>query len=295
MKLGKFFEMKDLGEVHHFLGLEIKRDADGCFTMCQSAYIDKIAETHSMEGIKPQSIPISAGFYKLEHDAMLPNNNTYRSLLGSLLFVAVNTRPDIAAAINILAQKTSQPSETDFVELKHVLAYLLSTKQFSLKLYNKECIDTPLAGYSDADWAEDRTDRKSISGVLCCVYGAPIIWSSKKQNCVAKSSTEAEYYAAGETIKHLVWLQRLMQDVGMKAINPITLHCDNQSCIKLALKDNTKRSKHFDITYHYVRDVVKSGAITMSYIPTEINPADLLTKPLTRNKIKVMRSSYRLN
>lgn len=295
MELAKFFEMKDLGEVHHFLGLEIKKDADGCFSMCQSTYIDRIAKTHILEGLKPQTIPINAGFYKLEHKSNLPNNNQYRSLLGSLLFVAVNTRPDIAAAINILAQKTSQPSETDFVELKHVLAYLLNTKLFSLKLYNKECIDVPLTGYSDADWAEDRTNRKSISGILCCVYGAPIIWSSKKQNCVAKSSTEAEYYAAGETIRQLIWLQRLMQDIGMETIIPITLHCDNQSCIKLALKDNTKRSKHFDIAYHHVRDVVKSGAIVMSYIPSEVNPADLLTKPLTKNKIDVMRSLYRLN
>lgn len=292
--LGKSFELKGLGDVQHFLGLDIKRDTNGHFSMCQSNYIDKIAKSHTLEGLKAQSIPLAAGYYKLNQSKALPNNHVYRSLIGSLLYVAVNTRPDIAAAVNILAQKTSEPSEADLAEVKHVLAYLLSTKHHRLQLYNKECDKIPLTGYSDADWGEDKHDRKSISGVLCLVYGAPIIWSSKKQHRVSASTTEAEYYAAGDTIRNLIWLRNLLRDVGIIAENPITLHCDNQSCVKLVLKENTKRSKHFDIDYHFVKDEVKKGTIIMNYVPTEINPADLLTKPLNKNKLETMKMLYRL-
>lgn len=294
-RLGESFKLKDLGDVHHFLGLDIKKDSAGHYSMSQSNYIDKIAKTHSLENVKRQTIPLNSGYYKLNHEKTLPNNNEYRSLLGSLLYIAVNTRPDIAAAINILAQKTSSPSEADFTELKHVLAYLLNTKDLRLKLYNAEYADIPLIGYSDADWGEDKNTRKSVSGILCLVHGAPIIWASKKQHCVSLSSTEAEYYAVGDTIRNLVWLQNLLEDVGIKAKDPIILHCDNLSCVKLALKDNTKRSKHFDIKYHFVKDEVKKGKIAMTYVPTDENLADLLTKPLAKNRLDTMKTLYRLH
>lgn len=294
-QLGKSFELKDLGNVHHFLGLDIQRDDQGHFSIGQAAYIDKIAESYALEDLKPQSIPINAGYYKLDHESKLSNNHQYRSLIGSLLYVAVNSRPDVAAAINILAQKTSNPSEMDYLELKHVLAYLMSTKKQRLKLYNKDFANVPLTGYSDADWGEDKETRKSVSGILCLVFGAPIIWASRKQHCVALSSTEAEYYAAGDTIKNLIWLQGLLKDVDIVTTNPITLHCDNQSCVKLTLKSNTKKSKHFDMNYHFVKDEVKTGRIILSYVPTDINPADLLTKPLTKGKLTVMKQLYRLS
>lgn len=123
-KLNQSFELKNLGDVHHFLGLDIQKDEQGHYSICQTAYIDKIAESHALQDKKPQLIPINAGYYKLSHDTKLPNNHDYRSLIGSLLYVAVNSRPDVAAAINILAQKTSYPSEADNIELKHILAYL---------------------------------------------------------------------------------------------------------------------------------------------------------------------------
>lgn len=133
----------------------------------------------------------------------------------------MNSRPDIAAPINILAQKTSNPSEADFTELKHVLAYLMNTKEHRLKLYDEEFADKPLIGYSDADWGGDKDNRKSISGILCLAHGAPIIWASRKQQCVSLSSTEAEYYAVGDTIKNLIWLQSLLKDVDIETKDPI--------------------------------------------------------------------------
>lgn len=287
-KLNNFFELKDMGEVHHFLGLDIKRDGKGCFSLSQQSYIESIAQNHNLEDMKPQKLPMSSAFYKLHHGELLDNNTEYRSLLGSLLYVAVNSRPDIAAPINILAQKTSKPTQTDFQQLKQILAYLMGSKTTRLKLFSLNPDMPALEGFSDADWAEDKETRKSISGILCRVHGAPIIWSSKKQGCVATSTTEAEYYAVGETIKNLIWLKQLMLDMELMVEDPITLHCDNQSCLKLMTRDNTKRSKHFDIRYHFIRDLVKRGFIKLAYIESESNPADLLTKPMNVNKLQLM-------
>lgn len=290
-KLNQHFEVKDLGEVKDFLGMNITKDKNGIYSISQQAYIDKMAESFDLKSVKPQKIPINAGYYKLDHSILLPNNIEYRRLLGMLSYIAVNSRPDISASVNILAQKCVNPSTTDLTELKHILAYVFATKTEKLIMFNAEYKDVPLTAFTDANWAEDRNSRKSMSGILCMVYGAPIMWASRRQTQVALSSTEAEYYAVGDTIKELIWVQRVMHDLDIKLHLPTTVNCDNQSCVKLILNEKiSRRSKHFDTKYHFIKDAVDSKLVQLSYVPTEHNIADIFTKPMTKQRITYMKS-----
>lgn len=150
---------------------------------------------------------------------------------------------------------------------------------------------TSLEAFADSDWAEERETRKSISGIICKVFGASVAWSSRKQNIVSTSTTESEFYALAEAVKEVQWLSNILLDFHVNVPQPITIHSDNQSTIKLI--ENSKfsaRTKHIDVRLHFVRDCVKTGIIALKYCPTKNNVADLLTKPLAGIKIKHLRN-----
>jgi len=142
-----------------------------------------------------------------------------------------------------------------------------------------------LTGYADADWANDLGDRKSTSGYVFKLAGGAISWSSKKQSSVALSSTEAEYIAGAHTAKELVWLQRLLGDIGMPDDSPTTLCIDNQSAIAIAKNPQFHdRTKHIEVRYHYLHDKVEEEELELEYVPTGEQIADALTKALNKDK-----------
>lgn len=147
-----------------------------------------------MENAKPSPIPVEVGYVKQKEEECepLPDNNNYLSLIGGLLYIAVHTRPDIAISTSILAQKSSKPSQQDWIEAKRVLRYLNATIDHKLQLGSTN--DT-VQMYVDADWASDVNSRKSNSGLLILLGGGVVAWGSRKQTCVALSSTEAEFVA----------------------------------------------------------------------------------------------------
>lgn len=155
---------------------------------------------------------MSTGYYNLvgaDYDEkLLENNEEYRRIIGMVLYLSVNSRPDISASISILSQKVSKSREIDMVELKRLIKYLKGTRHYKLKMNsgNNEYLEI----YSDADWAEDRNDRKSNSGYLCKANGGTISWCCRKQNMVAMSSTEAEYIALAETCKEAMWMRKIL-------------------------------------------------------------------------------------
>lgn len=170
-----------------------------------------------------------------------------------------------------------------------IVKYLLKTKNLSLHLSTHNST-THLKAYSDANWAEDRHDRKSTSGFLCMVYGGTVSWSSKKQNVVSISTTEAEYYALAETIREVKWLKELLKDFGIKIDQPIKVKSDNQSCIKLTSNEKfSNRTKHIDVRFHFAKDAIHKKQVELIYVSTENNLADMLTKPLAGIKIKSLR------
>lgn len=288
-ELNKTFELKYLGSVRNYLGIQISRDEQGIFAICQTQYIEKIATEFQLENSKGSKFPIDPGYHKLDDKNLLDTNNVYRKLIGMLLYVSTNTRPDISAAVGILAQRVSLPRNLDLTEALRIVRYLLSTKEEKLHMFDpKELI--PLVAFADSDWAEDRTTRKSISGVICKIFGGPVSWSSRKQDIVSTSTTEAEFYALSEAVKEIQWLKNILSDFGVAAIEPITTHSDNQSTIKMI--ENSKfssRTKHIDVRLHFVRDCVYQQKIKLNYCPSEENVADLLTKPLAGVKMQYLR------
>ncbi|KAG5883319.1 hypothetical protein JTB14_015275 [Gonioctena quinquepunctata] len=163
-----------------------------------------------MEGAKTSNIPLETGYFKIkENEAVLKNNNQYRKGIGSLLYLAVNTRPDIAASISILSRNIVNPTQNDWNELKRVMRYLKTTKNMKLILGTNGVIKK-IEMYADADWAEDNRDRKSTSGFIIKIFGSPISRSSRKQSTVSLSSSEAEYISLIEACQELQWIRQLM-------------------------------------------------------------------------------------
>lgn len=182
----------------------------------------------------------------------------------------------------------NQPTVADWTEAKRILRYLNGTCELKLRLGGDE---TGLEGYADADWAGNVADRKSNSGFLFLLNGGLISWCARKQSCVALSSTEAEYISLSECCQELEWLRKLMKDFGECIQVPVKINEDNQSCIKLLKSDGgTKRSKHIDTKYHFVRDLVEKKQISVTYCCTEEMLADILAKPLQRVKLEDLRA-----
>ena len=150
--------------------------------------------------------PLDPGYVKIRNDkSPMPDDGMYQQLIGALLYPATNTRPDIAASIAILSQHNTEPTTVDWNEVKRVARYLKRTKRFELCLGQQD-MPEGLIGFADADWAENRTDRKFNSGYLFQYYDASMSWSCRKQICVALSSTEAEYIALAEAAQEAIWI-----------------------------------------------------------------------------------------
>lgn len=212
----------------------------------------------------------------------MQSNEEYRKLIGMLLYLTTNTRPDIAASVSILSQKVTKPRDIDWNEIKRIIRYIKG-KRSDLKLYlsSEKCSENVFA-FSDANWAEDREDRKSNSGYYCSVNGGAISWSCIRQNVIAMSSTEAEYVALSETCKEVVWIKRIAQELNIEIPDSITIYTDSQNSISMInnhdVQKFSNRTKHIDTKFHFIREKVISGDIKLKYVPTEINIADMKTK-----------------
>ena len=210
--LNKTFELKSLGNVTNYLGIEVSRNKKGHFAISQTNYINKIASEFGLTDSKGSKFPLDPNYHKLEDENILYiKEKNYRKLIGMLLYLSTNTRPDISASVGILAQRVSKPRELDFIEALRIIKYLISTKNEQLHMFDSEETET-LFAFADSDWAEDRETRKSISGTICKVFGAAVSWSSRKQNVVSTSTTESEFYAISEVVKEIQWLTNVLND-----------------------------------------------------------------------------------
>lgn len=224
--------------------------------------------------------PMEAGYMRAGEDSeQLTDATKYRSLVGGLLYIAVNTRPDIAASVSILGRCVSQPTERDWKAAKRVVRYLKGTKQLQLKFGPGD--EWNLLGYSDADWAGDLSSRRSTTGFIFFFGSGPVTWVSRRQSCVSLSSMEAEYVALSEASQELVWLRRLFKEIGEDISKATTILEDNQSCLSFVKAErSSKRSKHIDTKMHFVKDLCDQGDLKLVYCPSDEMTADALTKPL---------------
>ena len=207
----------------------------------------------------------------------------YTQAIGCLLWPVVISCPNAAFAVGILSQFIQNLGPAHWEGVKRIITYLRNMKNLWLTFGG--CGNTILEGFCDADWA-GQPHRHSISGYSFHMGAGAITWSSKKQYIVALLSTEAEYVAQTHTAKEAMYLHTFVQEIrGLD--KPIRINCDNQGAIALS-KDNKfhARTKHIDIRYHFVREAVEDGKITLKYIPTDENPADIFTKPLAKAKFR---------
>lgn len=282
-ELMKSFEMRDLGQLNHCLGINFHYK-DGKLIANQSKYIQDILNKFKMIDCKPIGTPMDPKI-KLEKITTIskPVNLPYQNLIGSLMFLAVATRPDIAYAVSYLSQFNTNFSEEHWKAAKRVLRYLQGTKEKSLVF---EKTNKPLIGLTDADWGSSIMDRKSISGYCFMYANGTVSWASRKQKCISLSTAEAEYCAITEATKEALHLRQLLNDLGQYH-EKITILNDNQAAQHIASNPVVSaKSKHIDIKLHFIREKIEHGLIELKYLPTELMTADVLTKALSKPRFE---------
>ncbi|UYV61924.1 hypothetical protein LAZ67_1007079 [Cordylochernes scorpioides] len=283
----KIFKIKDLGKINYCLGIRIQTEKDGSISIDQEKYIEELLAKYRMKEAKPISTPMDSNS-KLTKISSIEGENEpvkkeeYQSLIGSLIYLSVSTRPDIAYAVSALGQFSNDPRRQHWNAAKRVLRYLKGT--LCLKITYEKTNET-LYGCVDADWGGNLADRKSQTGLVFFLARGPIAWESKKQQTVALSSTESEYIALCEAGKEAVYLRTLLDEMGFGELlnEPTVLKTDNQGAQQLARNPvHHARTKHIDIKWHYIRSICSDGLIEVVHIPTQENVADILTKGLPR-------------
>lgn len=271
-------------EAECFVGLEIERRQNGSIHLCQAAYTRKILEKFRMSDAKSASIPAES--YSLEPSA-LSTNYPYREAVGSLMYLAVGTRPDISFAVGRASRFLSQPKESDVVAVKRIFRYLCGTINYGIA-YDQTAKFT-LECFSDSDYAGCPVSRRSTSGFVFNLGSGAISWCSQLQKSVVVSTTQAEYVAGAQSVKEMIWIKRLISSLLIKC-DSVFLRMDNRSAIRLVENSEPhKRTKHVDIKYHFIREKYEKGNFDLTYISTEDQVADILTKPLARVKFQKFR------
>lgn len=279
-KLSHRFEMTDLGKIKNFLGIEVEYIQDTkVMSLNQKTYIKSLTEKYQITESKSYKTPMEMNL-KLELSESYDSNIKYRNLIGALLYISQGTRPDISYAVNYLSGFQNGYSKTHFKYALRILKYLYSTRNLVLKFDSSNSMSL-IDCFVDADWAGDVTDRKSRSGILIHVLGNPVLWISRKQKVVTRSSCHAEFIALAEAVEELFFLKGIAEDLSITFINPIKIYEDNSGAKDLAMNGNfIKNSKHIDVSYHYVNDYVKKNVIEVCKVSSENQLADRLTKSL---------------
>lgn len=288
-KLSAKFHMKDMGRAKTCVGMTIEYD-DDAITINQEAYAIQLLERYGMESCKPVGSPcdVSQKLSKSTEPAT-DLNVPYREAVGSLLFLVQGTRPDLAFAVSNVSRFNDCHDANHWNAVKRIMRYVKGTSHHRIS-YRRNT-NEPIEGYVDADWAGEVDERRSYSGYVFILAGGAVTWSSKRQSTVAASSTEAEYVAMSYAAKEALWLVRVIRQ--FQKLQNIVIRCDNQSAMVIANRVAfSTRTKHIEVCYHFYRQHVKSGLITLQYVPSEENVADCLTKPVGPIKVKFGSSGF---
>ncbi|CAM8928612.1 unnamed protein product [Rhodiola kirilowii] len=297
-ELNSNFDMKDLGTAKKILGINIVRDRPKkMMYLSQADYIDKVLKKFSMDGSKPAVIPLGGHLTLSKEDC--PKDEAARKKMNLILYdVAVEsvmycmlcTRPDLAFGISVLSRFMSDPGESHWVAMKFLLKYLNDTKNLGLVFANYGN-KSELFGYVDSDYASNRDNRKSTTGLFFTWRGNCISWKFQLQSVVALSSTEDEFIAATEAAKEVVWLKGLLFEI-QQVDYVYVIFSDSMSALHLC-RDPVyhERSKHIDVRLHLIRDIMDKGVIRIEKILDEVNPADFGTKVVPYVKFEYCRKA----
>ncbi|KAG8473238.1 hypothetical protein CXB51_035235 [Gossypium anomalum] len=287
VQMQEVFEMTDLGVMTYFLGMEVNQSNQGIF-INQHAFALKILNRFCMTNCKTVSTPVTQG-EKLTScgNQERVDEKEYRSLVGCLLYLTA-TRPDILYAVNLLSRFMQCYNFTHFKTAKRVLRYVKGTLSYGVKFERAE--ELKLVGYSDSDWAGSVDDMKSTSGYFFTLGSGFFSWSSKKQQTVAQSTAEAEYIAAAGAVNQAIWLRKLLYDLNEEQVEATEIKVDNQSAAAIAKNPVFHgKTKHFKIKYHFVREAGLSKEINLVHCCSEVQLANILTKPLVVTRFKYLK------
>lgn len=283
--IGSVLPIKDLGEIHDYLGMSVTRNrVNKTFKLRQIGTVDDIIQ-RATATFRKRSVPRSPYEPVVRKDTPLnaKQHEWYRSIVGLISHLARFTRPDVSNAVNKLAVKLHAPVEEDADYVHQLIGYLQGTRDMFLELRGQDI--NQIKVYSDSDWAGDRTDRKSTSGFICYYGSSPITWSSKKQKCTAPSTMAAEYISLSDASKEAILLKNRAEQLSRVEV-PVTMLVDNMAAQAVANGNPghaTKGAKHLDLRYHIVREMVQDGKLTVTRVDTHDNIADIFTKPLPKD------------
>ena len=276
-------EVKYMGAAKMFCGCKIVYDMSaGEIILDHSEYVEKLLADHGMSESKPVKTPATAACNEPpEEDLLMGDPSVYRSGVGGLLYLSIVGRPDICFAVGRLTRKMQNPTEHDFVQLKRVFRYLKGTPHVVSVLTTPKKGDT-LCALSDSDFAGYVPNRRSTSGYVL-LYGNNVVsYKSSLQKSCATSTCHAELLAACLCVKEVIFIKNLMHELGMLDVKDTTIvHVDNDPMMKLSKNPMFhKRSKHFSIRSHWLREQCENGVVELCRVPTKDNTADIFTKPL---------------
>jgi hypothetical protein len=286
------------GDLHFILNMQIKRDRERkAITLTQSNYINQLVESFDMQDAHRMLTPLPPHTTLTEINDNKKVEDTpaelsrYRELVGSLNYIANTVRADIAFAVSLLSRFLSNPRTHHWNAAIHCLKYLKGTADLGITYHGTTDHKNVLVGYTDSDWAGDKTTGRSTSGYVFMLNGAAISWKSQRQPVVATSTAEAELISASTATQEAIHLRMLLGEMGLRQ-GPITIYEDNQPCIKIAENPiNSERTKHIHVRFFFVRERVLRKEIALEYMPTDSMLADCLTKSLDAPKVSTLRKA----
>lgn len=292
--LEKEFALKDLGELHYFLGIEVKK-ASGNILLNQERYASEIVKRVSMENCKSVSTPLSTveKLSAYEGEKLGEKDATqYCSVVGALQYLTL-TRPDISFSVNKVCQFLQNPTTVHWATVKRILRYVKGTLGLGLKI--EKSSSNIVSAYSDADWADCLDDRRSIGGFAVFLGSNLISWNARKQATVSRSSTEAEYKALANATAEIMWVRKLLEELGISHPSPSQLWCDNIGATYLSVNPVFHaRTKYIEIDYHFVREQVAQKQLAIQFVPSQDQVANGFTKALPVRQLQMFRNNLNL-
>jgi len=278
------FKIKEIGNVNFIIGIKFVKHKEGYF-LNQERYANDIIIKYGMSNALPvrNITPIE----NVELRKKRIDETTYRSAVGSLLYLGICTRPDILYAVSKAAQRSKEPNMEDWENILRILKYIKGTIKYGINITRNDNIKA----FVDADYAGDVKTRRSTTGFVITIGNSPTSWCSKLQHCVSTSTAEAEYYSLSECSKHCIWYINLLKELKFN-ISSIEVNIDNKAAIYNAKNQSINpRTKHMDIRLHYVRELVKENKIILKYVKSQYNLADGFTKYLNGTSMDKFRNS----
>lgn len=298
--MAREFNMKDEGECTFYLGMNMEQTSDG-IKIHQTKYLQTALERFGYQNLPGEDAP-------LPYKTILQKSTTqctpaqkarYSSEVGCLNWLANQTRFDIAQPVSLLSRFTSNPSQKHIDAARHVWGYLKNTMNHGI-MYQRNGSLVP-TGYVDADYAMCPDTRRSTTGWVWMLAGAPVSWCSQRQKCQSLSTTDAEYIAGAEGAREGIWLLRFINDLRVVPHIPsLQMFTDNNAALKIAKNPELhQRTKHIDVRYHFLRErVMEVRDIKIQRVDTENNVADMFTKalsPARHEKLRKMMMQYGLH